>query len=97
MQGVEAETCPSFAEAQQAGHPVQAPVKSSLADGLAVPFVGGNSLVTAKGLIDKMVTVCEESIALSILRLLEMEKVGWQTERQTVTMTATDPLLSGRS
>ena len=43
--------------------------------GLAVPTVGGNSLLCAEGVVDRMVTVCEESIALSILRLLEMEKV----------------------
>lgn len=42
--------------------------------GLAVPTVGGNALYIANGLIDELVTVCEESIALSILRLLEMEK-----------------------
>lgn len=27
-----------------------------------------------KGIIDELITVCEESIALAILRLLEMEK-----------------------
>ena len=75
LKGVEAETCPSFTEAVEAGKPVMSSLKSSLADGLAVPFVGGNSLATANGLIDKIVTVGEECIALSILRLLEMEKV----------------------
>ncbi|CAD6195822.1 unnamed protein product [Caenorhabditis auriculariae] len=72
--GVEAETCPSFSEAYKAGHIVTTSISSSLADGLAVPSVGGNSLETAKGHIDKVVTVCEECIALSILRLLEVEK-----------------------
>ncbi|CAI2340924.1 unnamed protein product [Caenorhabditis sp. 36 PRJEB53466] len=74
--GIEAETCPSFTEAYEAGHVVSAITKASLADGLAVPTVGGNSLETAKGLIDKVITVKEESIALSILRLLEVEKAG---------------------
>ena len=50
--------------------------KSEITLGLAVPTVGGNSLATAQGLVDKVITVCEESIALSILRLLEMEKVS---------------------
>ncbi|KIH48247.1 hypothetical protein ANCDUO_21686 [Ancylostoma duodenale] len=51
-----------------------ASVKSTLADGLAVPMVGGNALATLEGLVDKHVLVCEESTALSILRLIEMEK-----------------------
>uniref|UniRef100_A0A8R1DXB8 L-serine deaminase n=1 Tax=Caenorhabditis japonica TaxID=281687 RepID=A0A8R1DXB8_CAEJA len=72
--GIEAETCPSFTEAYKAGHVVNAVAKASLADGLAVPSVGGNSLETSKGLIDKVITVKEENIALSILRLLEVEK-----------------------
>jgi threonine dehydratase len=42
--------------------------------GLAVPTVGVNAVFMAKGIIDELITVCEESIALSILRFLEMEK-----------------------
>ncbi|KAK2167691.1 hypothetical protein LSH36_25g05016 [Paralvinella palmiformis] len=41
---------------------------------LAVPLVGVNSYATAAPLIDKMVTVSEEFIALAILRLVEIEK-----------------------
>lgn len=37
-----------------------------------MPTVGVNSLATASGLVDKVVTVCEESIALAILRLIEV-------------------------
>uniref|UniRef100_A0A1I7XNH2 Serine racemase n=1 Tax=Heterorhabditis bacteriophora TaxID=37862 RepID=A0A1I7XNH2_HETBA len=72
--GVEAETCPSLTEALKEKKPIPTKVKSSLADGLAVPTVGGNALATALGLIDKTLTVCEECIALSILRLIELEK-----------------------
>ncbi|TMS33639.1 hypothetical protein L596_001358 [Steinernema carpocapsae] len=72
--GVESETCPSFQETMNAGHIVSTNCGSSLADGLAVPTVGCNAVETAKGLIDKMVTVDEKSIALAILRLIEMEK-----------------------
>ncbi|CAI4232682.1 unnamed protein product [Auanema sp. JU1783] len=72
--GVESETCQSWTDAVAAGKPILSNVSSSLADGLAVPLVGGNSLATAHGYIDKMVTVHEEFIALSILRLLEMDK-----------------------
>ena len=42
--------------------------------GLAVPLVGVNAFATACPLIDKMVVVNEEFIALAILRLVEMEK-----------------------
>ncbi|CAI5442108.1 unnamed protein product [Caenorhabditis angaria] len=72
--GIEAETCPSFSEALKAGKPIGVTNRSSVADGLAVPTVGGNSLVTAESLVDKMILVNEESIALSILRLMEVEK-----------------------
>ncbi|TKR72470.1 hypothetical protein L596_019907 [Steinernema carpocapsae] len=73
--GVEAETCPSFQNALTKGHLVPTSCGSgSLADGLAVPTVGCNALETVKGLIDQMVTVDEQSIALAILRLIEMEK-----------------------
>uniref|UniRef100_A0A7E5A1T5 Serine racemase n=1 Tax=Panagrellus redivivus TaxID=6233 RepID=A0A7E5A1T5_PANRE len=71
--GVESETCPSFSNALfnsgLAVHP-----ENSLADGLAVPTVGVNAVYMAKGNVDRIVTVCEESIALAILRCLEMEK-----------------------
>jgi threonine dehydratase len=60
--------------AMKAGRPVESPIAASLADGLTVPVVGVNSFATAAPLLDKMVTVSEEWIAISILRLVEMEK-----------------------
>lgn len=42
--------------------------------GLAVPVVGVNAFATARDLIDKMVTVSEQAVALAILRLVEQEK-----------------------
>merc|ERR1719336_134341 len=72
--GVEPERCPSFASAIKAGTPVFTPTLPSIADGLTVPTVGCNALATAAPLIDKMVCVTEEWIAISILRLVEMEK-----------------------
>ena len=39
-----------------------------------MPLVGVNAFATASPLIDKMVVVSEEFIALAILRLVEMEK-----------------------
>lgn len=49
-------------------------IESTLADGLAVPIAGYNAFKTAKSLVDKMVKVKEEWIAIAILRLLELEK-----------------------
>merc|ERR1719445_2145849 len=72
--GVEPERCPSFITAMRNGTPIKTPTEPSLADGLTVPKVGCNALATAAPLIDKMVCVTEEWIAISILRLVEMEK-----------------------
>ncbi|XP_062600738.1 L-threonine ammonia-lyase-like [Saccostrea cucullata] len=72
--GVEAERCASFTEALKARKPVRTAMSSSIADGLAVPTVGVNAFETAKDLVNKMVTVKEENIALAILRLIELEK-----------------------
>lgn len=47
---------------------------ATLADGLAVPKVGCNAYATIKPLLDKMIVVKEEWIALAILRLVELEK-----------------------
>ncbi|XP_013413601.1 uncharacterized protein LOC106175947 [Lingula anatina] len=72
--GVESERCCSFSNALKAGKPIYTKASSTLADGLAVPTVGVNALATAAPLVDKMVVVSEEAIALSILRLIEIEK-----------------------
>jgi len=72
--GVESERCASFSRALNAGKPVYTPIESTLADGLAVPMVGYNAFATAAPLIDKMVVVKEEWIAIAILRLVELEK-----------------------
>ncbi|KAI1706878.1 pyridoxal-phosphate dependent enzyme domain-containing protein [Ditylenchus destructor] len=71
--GVESDVCPSFRNAMVHNEEVMHP-ESSLADGLAVPTVGYNALKIADGLIDHLISVCEESIALAILRLIEIEK-----------------------
>ncbi|KHN80158.1 L-threonine dehydratase catabolic TdcB [Toxocara canis] len=73
--GVEAETCPSFRSAVEAGHAVGTTWGGGGEDScLAVPVVGSNALVTANELVDELVSVSEESVALAILRLIEMEK-----------------------
>ncbi|CAK4102174.1 unnamed protein product [Aphanomyces euteiches] len=73
--GVEPENCASFTAALAAGRPVDTPTKPTLADGLAVPQVGSNAFEIAARLVDRVVTVSEKAIALSVLRLCELEKV----------------------
>ncbi|KAK4015863.1 hypothetical protein OUZ56_030833 [Daphnia magna] len=72
--GVESERCASFSCALKVGQPIYTKAESTLADGLAVPRVGINSLATAAPLVDKCVVVKEEYIAMAILRLVEIEK-----------------------
>lgn len=76
IQGVESEKCPSFSKALEHGKPVNVSIDPTLADGLAVPMVGFNAFATTVPLLDKMVVVKEEWIALAILRLVEQEKRG---------------------
>ncbi|XP_014475168.1 PREDICTED: L-threonine ammonia-lyase isoform X2 [Dinoponera quadriceps] len=72
--GVESERCPSYHAAREAGKPTYTSIQSTLSDGLAVPMVGYNAFATADPLIDKMVVVKEEWIAIAILKLIENEK-----------------------
>ncbi|XP_055608096.1 L-threonine dehydratase catabolic TdcB-like isoform X2 [Uranotaenia lowii] len=72
--GVESEKCPSFTIALENKAPVHVPIRETLADGLAVPQVGYNAFATTVPLLDKMIVVKEEWIALAILRLVELEK-----------------------
>eukprot|EP00163_Fabomonas_tropica_P026481 TRINITY_DN4875_c0_g1_i1.p1 TRINITY_DN4875_c0_g1~~TRINITY_DN4875_c0_g1_i1.p1 ORF type:complete len:182 (+),score=34.98 TRINITY_DN4875_c0_g1_i1:424-969(+) len=57
------------------GHSVHYQSRPTIADGLAVPAVGENTLAIVKHLCDGIVTVDEHNIALAVLRLIEMEKV----------------------
>nr|XP_034833940.1 L-threonine ammonia-lyase-like [Maniola hyperantus]XP_034833941.1 L-threonine ammonia-lyase-like [Maniola hyperantus] len=72
--GVETEKCPSMEMAMKHEEPVSVDIRSTLADGLAVPTVGYNAFRTVKSLIDKLITVNEDWIARAILRLVEQEK-----------------------
>lgn len=71
---VEAENVASFSAAMQAGKPTHITIKPTLADGLAIPQVGLNAFKIAQPLVDKVVIVTEEQIAVSILRIVELEK-----------------------
>lgn len=72
--GVEPERAASFSAAQKAGEPVAVKLESTLADGLAVPCVGTNAFGLARELVDRMVLLKEQDIALSIVRIMELEK-----------------------
>jgi threonine dehydratase len=71
---VEAENLASFSAALEAGKPTKITMHPTLADGLAIPQVGTNAFRIARPLIDLVVTVSEEQIAMAILRLIELEK-----------------------
>jgi threonine dehydratase len=72
--GVEPTHAASFQVALNAGRPVKTNLEPTLGDGLAVPMVGARAFEIARKVVDKVVTVDEGRIALSILQLLEMEK-----------------------
>jgi threonine dehydratase len=71
---VEAENVASFSAALEAGKPTWIALHPTLADGLAIPQVGANGFEVARALVDQLVTVTEEQIAIAILRIVELEK-----------------------
>jgi threonine dehydratase len=72
--GVEPSQVASFSAALAAGHPLKIEAKPTLADGLAVAKVGENAFEIARALVNKSLVVNEHDIALSVLRLIELEK-----------------------
>jgi threonine dehydratase len=74
MIGVEPEHAACLAAALERRAPTTIKLQSTLADGLAVASVGERSLAAAQKVVDRVVTVDEASIALAILRLVELEK-----------------------
>jgi threonine dehydratase len=72
--GVEDEAMPSFTLSLAAGKAIPCPVRPTLADGLATTRPGENAFAIARPRVDRVVCVSEDAIALSILRLLELEK-----------------------
>jgi threonine dehydratase len=71
---VEADNVASFAAALKAGKPTPVAMHPTLADGLAIPQVGANAFAIAQSNVDLNLTVAEEQIAISILRIVELEK-----------------------
>jgi threonine dehydratase len=72
--GVEPEAAPSLAAALAAGAPTGVALAPTLADGLAVARVGDIPFESDRRVVDRVVSVDEASIALAILRLIELEK-----------------------
>ncbi|MES2691855.1 MAG: threonine ammonia-lyase [Verrucomicrobiota bacterium] len=72
--GVESTATANFAAALRAGKPVRVPRRATLADGLATLTVGSNAFALARQHVDETVIVSEDTIALAILRMLELEK-----------------------
>src|SRR5438477_6262159 len=71
---VEAENVASFSAALEASKPTKIALHPTLADGLAIPQVGANGFEIAQARVDKTVIVTEEQIAISILRMVELDK-----------------------
>ncbi|HVE48139.1 MAG TPA: threonine ammonia-lyase [Casimicrobiaceae bacterium] len=72
--GVEPEHAASLTAALARKGPTTVKLDPTLADGLAVAKVGASSFAIAREVVDRVVTVDEASIALAILRLIELEK-----------------------
>lgn len=66
---------PTFSASLTAGRPVAVPIRPTLADGLAVGRVGELSFALASKVVDRVVTVEEEALAIAVVRLLELEKL----------------------
>ena len=72
--GVEPAHAASFTAALAAGQTEAIETRPTLADGLCVNRIGDNAFETARDHVDKVVTVDEHSIALAVLRFIELEK-----------------------
>jgi len=73
--GVEAERSRTCIESLKAGRPVDVPVTSTIADGIAVKRVGEKTLPVIREYVDDVVSVGEETIAEAILKFLERKKL----------------------
>lgn len=72
--GVEPAAAACLQAAFEAGSPVDVPISSTLADGLAIARVGDVPFGLLRGRLDGLAQVGEDEIALGILKLLELEK-----------------------
>lgn len=73
--GVEAKAAPSMHYSILKGKVVETPLSVTLADGIAVKKVGAKAFPVVQSLVDEIVLVDEEEIALAIVALLERTKL----------------------
>ena len=73
--GVESIAAPSMSASFAAGKPIEQPVRVTLADGIAVKLPGSLTVPVICNLVDEIVQVEEEDIALAIVSLLEKTKM----------------------
>jgi threonine dehydratase len=71
---VESDATKNFSAALRVGRPVATPRHATLADGLATLGVGAHAFAIARRRVERVVRVSEASIALAILRMLELDK-----------------------
>ncbi|RMG14044.1 MAG: threonine ammonia-lyase [Deltaproteobacteria bacterium] len=72
--GVETEALPAMKRSLEAGHVVEVPPATTLADGIAVKRPGEKTFPVIQKYVDEIVTVEEDETAAAILVLLEREK-----------------------
>jgi threonine dehydratase len=72
--GVQAASVASMKASIDAGHILEIPPGTTVADGIAVRKPGVHTFETIRAFVDRIVTVEEEEIASAILQLLEREK-----------------------
>lgn len=73
--GVESSAAPSMTASFAAGKPTEQPVRVTLADGIAVKLPGSRTVPVICDLVDEIIQVEEEDIALAIVSLLEKTKM----------------------
>lgn len=73
--GVEPEGAPSLTRALAAGQPEPLTSVSTIADGLAAPFAGPNTLDTVRRYVDDVVLVSDDEIAAALRLVLERTKL----------------------
>jgi threonine dehydratase len=73
--GVESAAAPSMQLSLKKGEILTTSIRASLADGIAVKTVGDQTFPVVRDLVDEVVLVHEEEIALAIVSLLERNKL----------------------
>ncbi|HKJ04032.1 MAG TPA: threonine ammonia-lyase [Geopsychrobacteraceae bacterium] len=73
--GVEAQSAACAKEARRKGSPVDLSSARSLADGIAMKRIGEQTFPIIEALVDEIVTVQEEDIAMAIVSLMEKGKM----------------------